>query len=148
VIGIRGRSAGPGKDDLQLTRRQWEENVPPVAERVAQMGITATYPRVFLEPGEVFECAGRVAENYFIFPNGRVYQCPLCEDYPLHSMQIKEGRLERTSGINEADLFRLDIPEGCVINKLVQGGNITYGPDGKPTGKIACCLLKEEIPAR
>ncbi|MFP4649755.1 MAG: radical SAM protein [Desulfosalsimonas sp.] len=147
VIGIRGRSAEPGKNDLQLNRRQWEEKVLPVARKVAESGITVTYPRVFLEPDEVFECAGRVAENYFIFPNGRVYQCPLCEDYPLHSMQIQDGRLCRTAGINESDLFCLDIPEGCVINKLVQGGNISYDPDGKPIRKIACCLLKDEIPA-
>ncbi|MFP4667294.1 MAG: radical SAM protein [Desulfosalsimonas sp.] len=147
VIGIRGRSAEPGKEGLQLTRRQWEKNVPPVARKVAQMGIPVTYPRVFLEPGEVFECAGRVAENYFIFPNGRVYKCPLCEDYPLHSLEIKDGSLHHTSGINEADLFCLDIPEGCVMNKLVQAGNISYDSEGRPSRKIACCLLKEEIPA-
>ncbi|MBS3808985.1 MAG: radical SAM protein [Desulfobacterales bacterium] len=147
VIGIRGKSAESGKDDLQLTRRQWEDNVFPVAEKVAESGITVTYPKVFLEPGEVFECGGNVAENYFIFPNGRVYRCPLCEDFPVHSMEIKDGRLQSTPKINEADLFALDIPEGCVMNKLVQGGNISYGKDGKPVCKIACCLLKEEIPA-
>ncbi|MCF8094528.1 MAG: radical SAM protein [Desulfobacteraceae bacterium] len=147
VIGIRGRSAGPGKDTLQLTRRQWEENVPPLAEKIAKSGITVTYPRVFLEPDEVFECAGNTAENYFIFPNGRVYQCPLCEDHALHSLRIEDGRISNTPKINEADLFSLDIPQGCVINKLVQGGNISYNANGKPAWKIACCLLKEEIPA-
>ncbi|MFW6052774.1 MAG: radical SAM protein [Desulfosalsimonas sp.] len=146
VIGIRGRSAEPGKDHLQLTREQWEKNVPSVAKKVAESGITVTYPKVFLEPEETFECAARVAENYFIFPNGRVYQCPLCEDYPLHSLQIKDGCIARTPKINEADLFGLDIAEGCVMNKLVQGGNIAYKKDGKPAWKIACCLLKEEIP--
>lgn len=148
VIGIRGRSARPGKENLQLTKRQWEENVPPVAQEVAKRGITVTYPKVFLKPDEVFECAGNVAENYFIFPNGRVYQCPLCEDYPFHSLRIKDGRIVHTQKINEKDLFSLNIPEGCVMNKLVQGGNISYDTAGNPAFKIACCLLKEEIPAR
>lgn len=147
VIGIRGRSAVPAAGELQLTRQEWEKSVFPVAEKSARAGITVTYPKVFLEPGEVFECAGKVAENYFIFPNGRVYRCPLCEDYPLHAMQIDNGRLVRMPKINEADLFGLDIPEGCVMNKLVQGGNIAYEKDGKPAWKIACCLLKEEISA-
>ncbi|MFP4572131.1 MAG: radical SAM protein [Desulfobacterales bacterium] len=146
VIGIRGRFAEHPKDDLQLTRQQWEQNVVPVAQKVAKSGITVTYPRVFLEPDEAFECAARVAENYFIFPNGRVYQCPLCEDYPLHSMEIKDGGIVYMPKINESDLFCLDIPEGCVMNKLVQPGNIAYTETGKPAWKIACCLLKEEIP--
>ncbi|MCF8029180.1 MAG: radical SAM protein [Desulfobacteraceae bacterium] len=147
VIGIRGRSAESGKEPLQLTRQEWETYVPPVAEAVAKSGITVTYPRVFLAPEETFECAGNVAENYFLFPNGRVYQCPLCEDYPLHSMRIENNRICHTPKINEADLFSLDIPEGCVMNKLVQAGNIDYASGGKPVCKIACCLLKEEIPA-
>ena len=150
VIGIRGRSAqleGLSSDGpLQLTRAQWEDTVPPVARAAADAGITATYPKVFLAPGELFECAGNVAENYFIFPNGRVYRCPLCEDYPLHALAIDDaGRLLATGKINEADLFSLDIPEGCVINKLVQGGNIDYDENGRPRCRIACCLLKEEV---
>ncbi|MBS3731997.1 MAG: radical SAM protein [Desulfobacterales bacterium] len=147
VIGIRGRSAGFDKEALQLSPQEWETHVPPVAEAVARSGITVTYPQVFLAPEETFECAGNVAENYFLFPNGRVYQCPLCEDYPLHSMRIENNRICRTPKINEADLFSLDIPEGCVMNKLVQAGNIDYDSGGKPVCKIACCLLKEEIPA-
>lgn len=147
VIGIRGRSAQAGQDTLQLTRQQWEQNVPPVAQRVAKRGIAVTYPKVFLETDEIFECAGRVAENYFIFPNGRVYQCPVCEDFALHSFRITDQGLLPAPKINEADLFSLEIAEGCVINKLVQGGNIDYDDQGRPRWKIACCLLKEEIPA-
>jgi hypothetical protein len=47
--------------------------------------------------------------------------------------------------INENDLFLLDIPEGCVMNKLIQPDNIRYLADGQPAYKIACCLLKEEV---
>jgi MoaA/NifB/PqqE/SkfB family radical SAM enzyme len=147
VIGIRGRSAEAGEGALQLTRGQWEENVPAVAAAVSKTGISVTYPKVFLEPDDIFECAGNVAENYFIFPNARVYRCPLCEDYPLHSLEIDDSGLVLTPKINEADLFSLNIAEGCVINKLVQGGNIDYDDQGRPLWQIACCLLKEDVSA-
>jgi MoaA/NifB/PqqE/SkfB family radical SAM enzyme len=147
VIGIRGKSALEREDPLQVSKEQWLDTVPPAAEGIARRGIRVIYPKVFLAPGEDFECAGRVAENYFIFPNGRVYRCPLCEDFPLHSLSIDSGRLIRTGPVNEADLFQLDIPEGCVMNKLIQPGNITYGEDGSPAHRIACCLLKQEVSA-
>ena len=145
VLGIRGPGAD-GPDALtQVSRSRWNRVVPPVAEAVARSGITVTYPKVFLEPGEPFKCAGNVAGNYFIFPNGRVYRCPLCEDYPIHALSFENNRLIEQPAINETDLFRLDIPEGCVMNKLVQPGNLAYGADGTPLYRIACCLLKEEI---
>jgi hypothetical protein len=50
-----------------------------------------------------------------------------------------------TPKINENDLFELDIPEGCVMNKLIQPGNLNYNSDGTPEYKVACCMLKEEI---
>ncbi len=103
-------------------------------------------PTVTVEPGEEFACAGRVAENYFIFPNGRVYQCPLCEDYPVNGFRITaDNRLAAEGGITESRLFSLDIPEGCVINKLLQPDNIRYDASGKPLYRISCCLLKQEI---
>jgi MoaA/NifB/PqqE/SkfB family radical SAM enzyme len=145
VIGIRGQSAQDRAETIQVSRADWENMVPEVAQKVAAAGISVTYPRVFLNPGELFECAGNVADNYFIFPNGRVYRCPLCEDYPIHALAFENDTLQRRPSINESDLFRLDIPEGCVMNKLVQPGNLTYGPDGQPLYQIACCLLKEEI---
>lgn len=147
VIGLRGQSAADGKvgSDLQISREEWENLVLPVARRVARSGIRVTYPKVYLEAGEPFECAGRVADNYFVFPNGRVYRCPLCEDYPLHSLAFEDECLKPTGAINEADLFQLVIPEGCVMNKLIQPHNLAYGPDGSPVCKIACCLLKEEV---
>jgi len=145
VIGIRGRSAGPQATEGQVDRDRWLAVVPEVAQRIAEDGITVTYPKVFLGPDELFECAGKVADNHFIFPNGRVYRCPLCEDYPLHSLALEGKKLVPTPRINEADLFELTIPEGCVMNKLVQPGNIAYGADGRPLYKIACCLLKEQI---
>jgi Fe-coproporphyrin III synthase len=148
VIGLRGQSASTFRghaQELQVSRADWETLVPQVARRTARAGIRVSYPKVYLAPGEPFACAGRVADNYFVFPNGRVYRCPLCEDYPLHSLIFKGHGLEPAAPINESDLFRLDIPEGCVMNKLIQPSNLSYRPDGTPTGQIACCLLKEEL---
>jgi MoaA/NifB/PqqE/SkfB family radical SAM enzyme len=147
VIGLRGRSASGSEKDapLQVTRAQWLDTVPDAARRVAAQGIPVTFPKVFLEPPVPFHCAGRVADNYFVFPNGRVYRCPLCEDYPLHSLAFVDDRLVAADPINEADLFKLDIAEGCVMNKLIQPQNLDYLPDGTPAYRIACCLLKERI---
>lgn len=148
VIGIRGKSAqkrktinGPG----QVARDQWRKVVPGVAEAIAQKGITVTYPKVFLSNKDVFECAGLVADNYFIFPNGRVYRCPLCEDFPFHSLAFENDRLVESPPLNENDFFRLSIPEGCVMNKLIQPENLSYDKAGRPAYKIACCMLKEEF---
>lgn len=145
VVGIRGRSAQDKKRGFQLTRKQWGNVVPRVAARAARLGIHVSYPKVFLEKSERFECAALVAENFFIFPNGRVYQCPLCEDFPLHSYVFEKNKLTPRPPINETNLFQLSIPEGCVMNRLVQPGNLNYDKQGKPRYKIACCLLKEEI---
>ena len=148
VIGLRGKSASGGSGTsppLQVTRQDWLEVVPSVAEAVARRGILVTYPKVYLSAGEPFECAGIVADNYFVFPNGRVYRCPLCEDYPLHSLEFSEDRLQALGPLNESDLFQLKIAEGCVMNKLVQPANIEYMSDGAPAFQIACCLLKEQL---
>ncbi|MDH3568326.1 MAG: radical SAM protein, partial [Desulfobacteraceae bacterium] len=145
VIGIRGKSAESRQENLQVSRTQWLKTIPEIAQKIARLGITVTYPKVFLSPDEPFECAGLVAENYFIFPNGRVYRCPLCEDYPLHSLRFIDDVLVDAPRINENDLFALHIPEGCVMNRLVQPGNLSYNSDGTPKYKIACCLLKEQI---
>ena len=145
VIGIRGKSAENSRKKLQVSRKDWLKIIPDAAQKIAQLGITVTYPKVFLSPDEPFECAARVAENYFIFPNGRVYQCPLCEDFPLHSKMFKGNILLDTPKINENDLFELNIPEGCVMNKLIQPGNLNYNTDGTPEYRVACCMLKEEI---
>jgi MoaA/NifB/PqqE/SkfB family radical SAM enzyme len=145
VIGIRGKPAQINQEKLQVSRSEWLSIIPDVAEKVAKRGITVSYPKVFLSSEETFECAGLVAENYFIFPNGRVYRCPICEDFPLHSMIFKDNRLVNTGKINENDFFHLNIPEGCVMNKLIQPENLSYKSNGTPEYKIACCLLKEEI---
>ncbi|MDH3882440.1 MAG: radical SAM protein, partial [Desulfobacteraceae bacterium] len=145
VIGIRGKSAGSRKDKLQVSRKDWLKIVPDAAQKIARLGIIVTYPKVFLSLEEPFECAGLVADNYFIFPNGRVYRCPLCEDYPLHSSVFKDNVLANTPRINENDFFTLNIPEGCVMNKLFQPDNLSYNPNGTCKYKIACCMLKEEI---
>ncbi len=145
VIGIRGKSAKNRQKNLQVSRTQWLKIIPEIAQKISRLGITVTYPKVFLNPDEPFECAGLVAENYFIFPNGRVYRCPLCEDFPLHSMCFKDDVLMDAPRINENELFALHIPEGCVMNKLVQPENLSYNSDGTPKYKIACCLLKEQI---
>ena len=145
VIGIRGKSAESRQDKLQVSREDWLNIIPQTAQQIARLGIIVTYPKVFLNLEEPFECAGLVADNYFIFPNGRVYRCPLCEDYPLHSLIFKDNMLVYTPRLNESDLFPLNIPEGCVMNKLFQPDNLSYSPNGTPKYKIACCMLKEEI---
>ena len=145
VIGIRGNPAKSEGSSLQLTKDVWESVVPETAENAATMGMICHYPKVFLDEGSKFECAGVVAENYFVFPNGRVYTCPLCEDYPLHSYEIRQGRLVKRPPITESELFTLNIPEGCVMNKLLHPGNIAYDEDGRPRYKVACCMLKEEV---
>jgi MoaA/NifB/PqqE/SkfB family radical SAM enzyme len=147
VIGLRGKSAADG-NDLQLTPAEWLAVVPPVAQKAAALGLHTIFPKVFLEQGEKFQCAGQVAENYFIFPNGRVYCCPLGEDYPIHSLEISDGRLVKRSGLTEAGFFQLNIAEGCVMNRLLQPGNLEYDEDGQPRHRISCCLLKQEIRPR
>ena len=150
IIGLRGRSASGNptrtcKEKLQVTKSQWQNTIPGVARRIAESGISVTYPKVFLDPGENFECAGLVADNFFVFPNGRVYRCPLCEDFALHSLVVDNNRLVPAGQLNESDLFKLTIAEGCVMNKLIQPYNLSYNSAGEPEYKIACCLLKEEI---
>ena len=149
VVGIRGKPAQAAASEPdrinQVSPEEWLNKVPAAAQKAAEMGIDVIYPKVFLKPGEPFACAGKVADNYFIFPNGRVYRCPLCEDYPLHGKIFENNRLTSMPGINEMDLFKLDIPEGCVMNRIIQPGNIRYLPDGSPVYRVACCLLNEEI---
>jgi MoaA/NifB/PqqE/SkfB family radical SAM enzyme len=150
VIGMRGESSASSSSDplprvLQVSKDSWLEIIPKVAEKIASQGIVVTYPRVFLSTEEEFQCAGNVAKNFFVFPNGRVYQCPICEDFPLHSHEIRDNRLVASPRINETDLFKLTIPEGCVMNKMIQPGNLAYEPDGSPRHKIACCMLKQEL---
>jgi MoaA/NifB/PqqE/SkfB family radical SAM enzyme len=146
VIGLRGKAADSSTtDNLQVTRSEWLKIVPSVAQKIARRGITVSFPKVYLDPEEKFECAGLVARNYFIFPNGRVYRCPLCEDLPIHSLEFIDNQLAKTAKLNESDLFALNIPEGCVMNKLIQPDNLSYTVGGVPEYKVACCLLKEEI---
>jgi MoaA/NifB/PqqE/SkfB family radical SAM enzyme len=145
VIGIRGKSAQDQHQKLQVTKKEWSTVVARVAHRAAELGIHVTYPKVFLDRAQPFECAGLVAENYFVFPNGRVYRCPLCEDFPLHGYVFEKNRLTARPPLNEMDLFQLTIPEGCLMNKLIQPGNLEFDKHGRPKYKIACCLLKEEI---
>lgn len=151
VIGLRGQSAPDYENDdheevnWQVSPEQWLDVVPRVAEQVAEKGIHVMYPKVYLDNKEPFECAGLVAENYFIFPNGRVYRCPLCEDYPMNELRIEENFLVKNEGLNEDRFFQLNIPEGCVMNKLLQPDNIQYDQSGNPLYRISCCLLKQEI---
>ena len=148
VIGLRGKPAetpAPDESNWQVQPDRWLQTVPEVARQASELGLHVIYPKVFLEPDEKFECAGQVAENFFIFPNGRVYKCPLCEDYPIHTFTIENNKLVRHTGINEDRFFSLVIPEGCVMNKLLQPDNIEYLPDGTPKHRISCCLLKQEM---
>ena len=132
-------------ESSQVSREKWLQVVPEVARKGAEAGLHVTYPKVFLDDDETFECAGEVAENYFIFPNGRVYQCPLCEDYALHTYTIEDDRLVPNPGLTEKMMFPLKIEEGCVMNKLLQPDTIEYDSNGKPRSRISCCLIKKEI---
>lgn len=146
VIGLRGR---PGRQSVgggwQVSREQWLDVVPKVASRAAAHGIHVTYPKVFLGEEERFLCAGLVTENFFIFPNGRIYRCPLCEDHPIHALEIKDNTLITLKGLTEDKFFPLDIAEGCVMNKLLQPDTLCYDAKGRPQYRISCCLLKQEI---
>ncbi|NOX32866.1 MAG: radical SAM protein [Deltaproteobacteria bacterium] len=144
VIGLRGKSS-KADGTLRVSKKTWLTTIPEVAGKIASHGIIVTYPKVFLLKNETFQCAGSVADNYFVFPNGRVYQCPICEDFALHSYEIRQNELVATPKINEKDLFGLTIPEGCVMNKMIQPQNLSYSRDGTPDHQIACCMLKEEI---
>ncbi|KPA09003.1 heme biosynthesis protein, partial [Candidatus Magnetomorum sp. HK-1] len=64
VIGIRGNSAQESSNDLQINHDNWVKHVPSIAEKIALQGIPVTYPKVFLQKGEAFECAGRVSEHF------------------------------------------------------------------------------------
>jgi MoaA/NifB/PqqE/SkfB family radical SAM enzyme len=145
VIGMRGNSAAGSTGTLQVSKDLWLSVIPEVARTIAETGIIVTYPKVFLEKDEAFTCAGIVADNYFVFPNGRVYRCPLCEDYPLHAYTIRYNTLVPSLPVNETQLFDLTIPEGCVMNKIIQPGNLDYLADGTPAHRIACCMLKQEL---
>jgi MoaA/NifB/PqqE/SkfB family radical SAM enzyme len=147
VIGLRGNSAqdSVGDQGWQVSPEQWLDIVPRVASQAAEAGIHVTFPKVFLEEDETFECAGIVTENFFIFPNGRVYRCPLCEDHPIHALEIKNDKLIHREGLTEDNFFQLNIAEGCVMNKLLQPDTISYDEQGRPDHRISCCLLKQEI---
>lgn len=146
VLGLRGKSAKADNEEvMQVSRQQWLDTVPEVARLASEKGIHVTYPKVFLASGEKFECAGVVAENFFVFPNGRVYQCPLCEDHPINAYIIENNRLVKNDGLREDSFFRLNIEEGCVMNKLLQPDTIEYDNKGVPLHRISCCLLKQEI---
>ncbi len=154
VIGMRGEASHPpagGKASsgrpaaAPVNKAAWLDIIPNVAQTIAKQGVQATYPKVFLDADEPFECAGNVADNYFVFPNGRVYQCPVCEDFALHSYEIRNNALMPTPKINEQDLFKLNIPEGCVMNKMVQPENLSYDENNHPLYRIACCMLKQQI---
>nr|WP_321401741.1 radical SAM protein [uncultured Desulfobacter sp.] len=144
VVGLRGETDNTDARH-QVSKTIWQETIPKTAEQIAQQGIIVTYPKVFLTHEETFECAANVANNYFIFPNGRVYQCPLCEDFSFHSYEIIDNVLTSRPKVNETNFFSLQIPEGCVMNKLIQPGNLSYDDNGSPRYKIACCMLKEEL---
>lgn len=146
VLGLRGNSANIGLGELgQVSREEWLSVVPPVAKMIAEQGVHVIYPKVFLDPAESFECAGNIAENYFVFPNGRVYLCPLCEDHPIHAYEIRDGKLVQREGLTEKRFFALNIAEGCVMNKLLQPETLEYDSQNIVRHPISCCLLKQEV---
>ncbi len=144
IIGLRGNSASSGTNEMQITPEAWLNTVPNIARQAADIGLHVIYPKVFLDEDD-FACAGELTENFFIFPNGRVYKCPLCEDYPIHTYKIIDNTLQDNPGLTESNFFPLHIPEGCVMNKLLQPDNLRYNADGTPKHRISCCLLKQEL---
>ena len=115
VIGLRGNPAITKASDTvnwQVDPGQWLQVVPRVAEEAARLGIHVVYPKVYLESEESFQCAGIVAENFFIFPNGRVYRCPLCEDHPIHSSTIENNQLDPKGWPQRGSFFLADHPGG------------------------------------
>ena len=75
IIGIRGRCVEIGQERLHVSRSEWLNIIPKVAEKLAHSGITVVYPKVFLNTDEPFECAGLVAENYFtISPPQKIHE--------------------------------------------------------------------------
>ena len=75
VIGIRGKSSNTdGK--LQVSKETWLNIIPRVAQTIAAQGIIVTYPKVFLNKNEIFQCAGHVADNYFVFPQWQGVSMP------------------------------------------------------------------------
>ncbi|MCX5880812.1 MAG: radical SAM protein, partial [Deltaproteobacteria bacterium] len=58
VVGIRGKPAQAAASEPdrinQVSPDQWMRQVPAVAQKAAMMGISVTYPRVFLKPAESF----------------------------------------------------------------------------------------------
>jgi MoaA/NifB/PqqE/SkfB family radical SAM enzyme len=145
VIGLRGKPAIKNRHKHQVSKSEWLDKIPTIAKKTARLGKVVHYPKVFLNSAEPFRCAGLMGENFIIFPNGRVYHCPLCGDFPFHSLYIEDKQLIKTARINEKDFFQLNIPEGCVMNKLIQPENLCYNEDGSPKHKIGCCMLKVEI---
>ena len=115
-----GRGGSPAGVALRMA-----EKVPAAAEAIARRGVHVIYPEGVSAPRhEKFECAGRVADNYFVFPNGRVYRCPLCEDLSRPQSAFEETSLVDAPRLNESDFFRLNIAEGCVMNDLIQPDNL------------------------
>lgn len=51
----------------------------------------------------------------------------------------------KNEGLSEERFFQLNIAEGCVMNKLLQPDTLDYDGEGRPTHRISCCLLKQEI---
>ncbi len=65
VIGIRGRSVTHRSDDLQVGKKEWIKTVPAAAEGIARLGLTVTFPKVFLTADDTFECAGKSGGKLF-----------------------------------------------------------------------------------
>lgn len=87
VIGIRGASAG---HPLQVSREAWLDTIPETAEKMAGQGIIVTYPKVFLDPEDKFECAGNVAENFLSSPMAGSTNAPFVKTFPF--IPMKSGR--------------------------------------------------------
>ncbi len=87
VIGIRGKSSEiknnkTNLDTGQVSKEKWLTIVPKTAEQIAEHGIIVTYPKVFLESDEKFECAATVSDNFLFSPIKECISALFVKIYP------------------------------------------------------------------
>lgn len=143
-VGVRGRAKLI--PNIQLNKQQWERTLSDLKKEAKKHQIWLTFPKIFLNPEEKFLCAGKCSQNLNIFPNGRVFKCPLGIDLAINFARIQSNKLIRSKKkVTENHLFDLKIPWGCPLSKIVHPDNFGLTKTGKPDFKIGCCMLKENL---
>jgi hypothetical protein len=73
------------------------------------------------------------------FPTAGSIAVPCAKITRSTACLLTKTTVDRHGPINEADLFLLDIAEGCVMNKLIQPQNLAYLPTGET--RLQNCML-------